>query len=123
MQNRLVQSVDILRKVKKSKNRKALLRDLKSSELKAVCEFCKNLLHGNIPIDEKSKNKLKRYRVSIKNLADKRLAARKKRVVLNQQGGFLPLLASVGLPLITDLVLNAVKSGVKAITKKKKKRK
>lgn len=122
MQNGLVQSVDILRKVKKAKNRKAIVRDLNSSDLKALCEFCTNLLHGNIPIDEKSKNKLKRYRGLIKNLADKRIAARNKRVVINQKGGFLPLLAAVGLPLVTDLVISAVKSGVKAITKKKKKK-
>lgn len=123
MQNQLVQSVDILRKVKKAKNRQKIVRDLSSSDIKALCEFCANLLHGNIPIDEKSKTRLSPYQRSIKDLANRRIGAVKKRKVINQRGGFLPLLASVGLPLITELVVSAVKKGVKTFKKSKKKRK
>ena len=113
----LVENFNFLKQLCKSKGRKALLENASKSNIKAVCEICLNLLCGNIYVNEKTKIKLKKYREPIELLANKRrLSLAKKKVVLNQKGGFVGLLAGLALPIVTSLV-------ARALSKKRHKRK
>jgi len=81
--------------------RGSILRDLEKDIIRILSELSHNILYGNIPMSEKSKQALIPYKQTLKTLARRspRLAAKKK--LLAQKGGFLlPLL----LPLITSLL-------------------
>ena len=71
--------------------KKALIRTASNEQLKSLCEICLNVLGGNIPINLQ---KLKKYKKLLRALADKKFSVqRKKRILLNQSGGFLPVIA------------------------------
>lgn len=71
--------------------RKALLRTAKNSQIESICEICLNILGGNIPVNLR---KMKKYKNILRNLAKKSSNIQQKRKTLvNQSGGFLPLLA------------------------------
>jgi len=86
------------------KLRKAILANCKSELLKTLSEWSLNLLRGNVKLTPCQKRKLRKHRVHLHKLADRRvsLSAKKKSIV--QRGGFLlPLLGAV-LPTIARLI-------------------
>lgn len=71
--------------------RRALLKTAKNDQIESLCEICLNILAGNIPVNV---NKMKRYKSLLRGLARKTSnVQQKKRMLVNQSGGFLPLLA------------------------------
>lgn len=71
--------------------RRALLKTAKNEQIESLCEICLNILAGNIPVNV---NKMKKYKNLLRNLARKKSSIQqKKRMLVNQSGGFLPLLA------------------------------
>ena len=58
----------------------------------------------------------RRHRKKIEILADRKVALKQKRPIINQRGGFIGTLASVALPVLTGII-------AKAVLKKKKKSK
>ena len=64
-------------------------------EIIALQEIVKNLLSGNIPLNKKQTNRLKKHKLLLRKLVNK-CTLRKKKSLLKQQGGFLAsLLPSV----------------------------
>lgn len=76
-------------------------------------ECAVNLLAGTVPLSKHQFKKLKRYRNSIRELGRKKTSL-KKRIHIEQQGGFL---ASLLLPIIGSVAGAVIK---KAIHKKRK---
>lgn len=71
--------------------RRALLKTAKNEQIQCLCEICLNILAGNVPVNV---NKMKRYKNLLRSLAKKKSSIQqKKRMLVNQSGGFLPLLA------------------------------
>ena len=87
-----------------ARRRKALLSQVTKAELSSLCEICLNILQGNVPLDDKTYNRLKRHRQKIRTLADKSTPVAKKRQVVNQHGGFIGSLVAYALPLLTSLL-------------------
>lgn len=86
--------------------RKAILRTASKEQIKLLCEICQNLLAGNISINTK---KLHSYRKTIRQLANKKIPIlKKKKLFLNQTGGFLPLILPTVLSLLSGVVSRAV---------------
>jgi hypothetical protein len=108
MTSTVVRNFDFLKKLCKSRNCKSLLRNASKNNVKALCEVCLNFLKGNIAVDEKTKSKLKKHRKCIEFLSKRRVSLRtKKKFLVDQRGGFMGLLASIALPLISGLVARA----------------
>lgn len=71
--------------------KRALLKTANNGQLESLCEICLNILKGNIPVNS---YKLKKYKNTLRTLAKKSSSIQKKRkMLLNQSGGFLPLIA------------------------------
>lgn len=71
--------------------RAALLRTANNDQMKSFCEICLNVLSGNLPVNVK---KMKKYKHVLRKLAKKTTPNEsKKRMLLNQSGGFLPVIA------------------------------
>lgn len=71
--------------------RKALVRTATTEQIKCLCEICLNILVGNVPVNIQ---KLKKHKNTLRKLAKKTCSIKKKKkLLINQTGGFLPLLA------------------------------
>ena len=71
--------------------KKALLQSANNVQIKSICEVCLNVLYGNVPVNRK---KLKKYKNVLRALAKKSTSIqKKKKMLVNQSGGFLPVLA------------------------------
>ena len=80
-----------------------------------VSECCHNLLKGNVPMTPAQKDQLHPKRQLIRMLADKKVSVNEKKKELNQQGGFLPLLAPLLAPVIAPEVGKVLQEVVKAV--------
>ncbi len=78
--------------------RKKYLATCSQDFVDALCECCKNLLKGNIPVRPAQLKKLKRHKLVLRKLANKKTSVAQRRKILQQKGGFLGLLIK---PLIT----------------------
>lgn len=71
--------------------KRALLKTANNDQILSLCEICLNILNGNIPVNA---SKLKKYKNLLRSLSKKRESIqKKKRLLVNQSGGFLPLIA------------------------------
>lgn len=82
----------------KPSQRAAILKTATSSQVKCLCEICKNVLCGNVPV---SVSKLKKYKSTIREVAQKSTNLNRKRKLLCQKGGFLPLILPAIISLLT----------------------
>ena len=86
------------------KLRKDILANNKSELVKTLSECSLNLLRGNVKLTKWQKKKLRKHRVHLRKLADKRVSLTSKKKAIVQRGGFLlPLLGAV-LPTIASLI-------------------
>lgn len=89
--------------------RRAIIRGGDANLIHSLGELSHNVLCGNIGLSSGKYAKLKRYRRSLHELADRKLSInRKKDLILSnkQSGGFLPILASLAAPLISGILGN-----------------
>jgi hypothetical protein len=68
--------------------------------IRVICETLYNILLGNIKVDSKTLDKLKRHRRSIYKLCAKKTSLRSRKNIINQKGKLLPLL----LPILSLLL-------------------
>ena len=89
------ESANLLRLLTKAKPkvRKALLQNADSDLIRSICECSYNVLQGNVPLNKREKNKLKKYKKELRYLVKKgpTLKQKKKRIIV-QKGGFLTAL-------------------------------
>lgn len=86
--------------------RVALLKTSSSQQIKSICEVCKNVLAGNVPVNI---NKTKKYKSHIRLLASKSVPIiRKRNTLLKQKGGFLPLILPAAVSMFGSLIGKAI---------------
>ena len=78
----------------------------------ALAEGALNTLKGNVPLESTLKKKLKRHCAKIRQLAHKRISRKKKKELLVQHGGFLPLLIPAILTAVGSLAARAIGNAV-----------
>ena len=94
---------------------KKVLKVVPNDFVHCVSECCHNVLKGNVSMTPAQKHRLYPKRRLIRMLADKKVSVTKKKKELNQQGGFLPILAPLLAPAIAPVIGKVVKEVVKAI--------
>ena len=75
------------------------------------------LLYGleSAQLTDAQKKKLYSNRQHLRNLASKSVSPKKKKRILNQKGGFLPLLGSALIPLLGKAVIGGIGGAIKAL--------
>ena len=73
-----------------------------------LCDCAHNVLQGNDEISHHHKQKLKPHKTKLRKLADRKVALKTKRRII-QKGGFLPLLLSALTPVISGMVGTLIK--------------
>ena len=111
---RISKHLELLKILKKAKpdHRRAILDSADKELIDCLCECCLNLLSGKVRCSRVTKNKLKRYAPVIRELANRKTSAKRRKNLLMQKGGFLPALlapiVSVAGGLIGELVGNLI---------------
>ena len=92
------------------KYRKKMIREAPKGVVDCISECCHNVLKGNVRLSDAQKRHLHSRRQQLRQLADKKVSVCKKKIILNQKGGFLPLmflaplLAKTILPLASQII-------------------
>lgn len=90
----------LLKCKRKPQTAELLLKD--KGLFKSLCEICLNILNGNLKMRGKDKEKLKKYKKTIRHLGDKKIKQKPhpKKIL---RGGFLSSILSVALPFLAGL--------------------
>ena len=93
MTKRIVSHLSLLKKLKKCKPlcRKKFLQSGGKSLQVCLRECAVNILKGNVRLTKAQKTRLQKYKKQIREISKKR-TSQKKRLQLEQKGGFLPAL-------------------------------
>jgi len=54
------------------RERRELFRNASTEELKTICEICKNMRHGHLPMNFEQKKRLCKYKKQIRCLSEKK---------------------------------------------------
>lgn len=110
MSNRIKRQLDVLRVLStaKPKLRKAIVANSDAELVLALCEVIVNVLSGNVKIDYRQRQRLKRYHTTLRKLIDRTKSIKQKKDLIVQQGGFLPSLLVPALSVIASLVSSAL---------------
>lgn len=90
----------------KPKIRKQILEKANLALIKSIVECIENVLKGNISLNKQCKEKLKKYKSILRKIfnAEKKLSTKKKIIVQNG-GGFLPALLAPVITVLADRYL------------------
>lgn len=84
------------------KSRKKILNNCDSNLIKAITECVFNVLRKNVQLTQKRIDKLKKYKGTLRKLANsKKNIKEKKKIIVQKGGNFLPLLLS---PIVSYLL-------------------
>jgi len=83
-------------------DKKAKRALLQSSQLiRVICECCLNILKGNVTLSKLEKKRLKKHRLLLRRLAERKPLKTKQKLIQEGGGAFLPLLLAPILSAIT----------------------
>lgn len=96
---------DALRLLSKAnkKLRSAVIDQADGKLIRALSEIIHNILFGTVKLSPSEFRKLKRYHRHLYELSKKSISITKKKVILQQHGGFLPTLLPPVLALLSLL--------------------
>ena len=97
------QRVESLMKIKylRGKNKTKFIKECSDSCIDAICEGCYNIIQGNIKLKSNQRKKAEPYKLYIRKLGDEKVSRNVKRKILSQEGGgILGVIASSVLPLL-----------------------
>ena len=95
----------MLAKTKSSLKKKKIISNSPKSIYPVITDIAKQILKGTIPLKPKDKANLKRYKNHLRLLTSKSTLAQRKKII-NQKGGFLPLLIKPALTLLATVAAN-----------------
>ena len=106
MSVRIKRNWDWLKVIKQATptQRKAILATASDDLILAICEIADNVLDGPIKLSPKQKSSLNKYKNALRDTADKKVSKTKKKNILIQKGGFLPIVLGPALSLIASFI-------------------
>ena len=88
----------------KPKQIKGVIENSDKELVGCICECMYNVANGTFPVPPKTLAKLKKHKSKIRKVIAKRTNFKKKKKLLAQSGGFLPLLLAPIVSLVGGLV-------------------
>ena len=110
MTRRVLKNLELLKALNEcgSVKKREILESVNPEVVNAVCDCIHNVLQGNIPISNLSKEKLQKKKTILRKLTKRGTTAKDRRKILTQKGsGLFPL-----LPLILGPALGQVLKGI-----------
>jgi len=87
-----------------------LIQNASPDQIRVLSEISLNILSGNLPLKSRHIKKLTAHKRMIRKLANSRVPHKVKKVLINQTGGFLPLLVSPVLSALGVVVGKVISS-------------
>lgn len=111
---RLAKHFTLLKLLSKAKPRqcRSIVSCANKDQIGCLCECVLNVLSGNVPIDNARRLKLRKYKGKFRKILDKRTNLSKKRKLLEQSGGFLPMLLAPIIGLAGSLIGDAISGAI-----------
>ena len=104
--------IDLLKLLKKLKcdDLKTVIRYLDDKAINVICEVCYNAVFTPLNLSKRKKKRLLRSvdKSTLLKLSNRGKSVKVRKELLSQSGGFLPVLLSALVPVLVDLVYNAV---------------
>ncbi len=97
-----------INKCKEPTELKAIVNAADKDLICCICECAHNVLNGNVPISKKRIKELSQHQKALASLLEKRGSIKKKKKILIQSGGFLPLLLTPILGIVGSLIGDAI---------------
>ncbi|KAF5276366.1 hypothetical protein FQA39_LY18593 [Lamprigera yunnana] len=110
MANTVIKNADLLKALSKLgvKERLALLKCLDEKQIHCICECVYNTLKGEVPLSIEQKHRLSRHKTILRRLVKPgEVIKKKKQILLQHGGGFLPLLLTPLLSAILEKYLES----------------
>ncbi|MDI9311998.1 MAG: hypothetical protein QM535_17425 [Limnohabitans sp.] len=97
-----IKTLEVVSRIRNKKIRESVLHELSDDDnfFNVLREIVENTLRKNIPIKSKDKKALKKHKGTLLEFVTPNLSKNKKRKLIKQSGGFLPLL----VPLLTSFL-------------------
>ena len=105
----LQRRIKFLKSFKKDRNKLKHMEQCSNHCIEYICEACHNILRGNIKMPTSLRNKLKKHRKLIRQLANPkpRTSVKRKLLLKTQVGeGLFPVIVERILPYLIDLLKN-----------------
>lgn len=99
--------LEVLRHLNKNQ-RASFLRTADEKFIRCICECVFNVLIGNVALERREKNRLSKYKTTLRRIATKRGNWKNKRKLLVQRGGFLSYIIA---PLLEALFSRIISGG------------
>ena len=96
--------LDSLVKAKDPIERSKLLKKVKDCVIDAISEIAKNVLSGNIPLNEEDFNKLSKYQNILRLIAKRSPVDRRRNLIIQKGTGLIDSLIPAALLLISVLI-------------------
>jgi len=93
-------------------DRRKLFKKCDKQLIDCFCECCKNVLNGNVKLNNRHFNRLRREKNNLRALALKATSLAKKRKIL-QKGGFIGALLPAVLPVLSSLLGGLFSNGTR----------
>jgi len=84
----------------KAKERTSIINNADDELIKSICEIAFNTLNRNAPLSNTQFRKLSKHKHIVRRLSKKGESIKKKKAIIKQKGGFLPLLITPLLALL-----------------------
>ena len=110
MAERLERNLDFIKVLTKArpKQRKAILHTADRDLILCLCEIILNFLTGNLKVPDKIITQLKKHKTCLRRLAQRDTKLEDRRHLLEQKGGFLPVLLAPILSVAGQLLAEAI---------------
>lgn len=90
-----------------ARQRKSIIGLASKDEILALTECCINILNGNVNLTDSERKSLRKHRKYIREISNK-IPISRKRKILVQSGGFLPLLLAPLLSILSSVAGAAI---------------
>jgi hypothetical protein len=87
---------------------KGVLENSQKDLVSCLCECMHNVAKGSVPIPPATLSKLKKHRKKIRQILNGKTKQKQRKQLLEQSGGFLPLLLAPIISLVGGLVGEAI---------------
>lgn len=109
MHHRVKTHVNLIRALHtlKPKYRTAILNVCTEEEINFICECIHNVLQGKIPLEQKQKSKLSKFKHLLRKILRKGNSKLRKNIIIQKGGAFLPIiLGSILSGLMSSILKN-----------------
>lgn len=107
---KLKKNIDYIKVLSKAnkQQQKAILQAANKELIECLCECALNIVNGNVPLKNSDLQKLQKHKSRLRGLSDPSIKIKEKRILLQQKGGFLPILLAPILSLAGQLLANSI---------------